>query len=49
MIKFILLLMILPGCVDNTYHEYNNDDKQDIPCYSRFGGHHGYCDTRRHE
>lgn len=49
MMKFLILLMMLTGCADNTLREYNHDDKQDGSCYGTYGGEHGYCDARRRD
>jgi hypothetical protein len=46
MIKLLLVSMMLAGCVDNTYREFNHDDKQDPSCYGTSGGRPGYCDAR---
>lgn len=48
MIKIILLLMMLPGCADNTYREFRHEDNQEPGCSDAYGGKPGYCDARRH-
>lgn len=43
--KIIFLLMMLPGCADNVYREYNREDQQDRACHESYGGRRGYCDA----
>lgn len=45
MFKILILLMMLQGCADNTYREYNADDRQDPSCIGSYGGRHGYCNV----
>ena len=42
--RTVILSLIMTSCYTDPVRQFNNDEKQDLSCYNKYGGRWGYCD-----